>query len=154
MTLTERGFTLIELMVVIAMIAIFMTAVGTSVGKTRERAREERARSDVKAIAQAILAWENYEENNQLEEIDDAEVDASNSKIKMLFGGETAKSGDVPVLLMAAFNEGGKMCDPWGKPYYIRIKGGSIMRPKNRSLNLKTCFFIPNLYRLSAEERQ
>ena len=76
MTLTERGFTLIELMVVIAMIAIFMTAVGTSVGKTRERAREERARSDVKAIAQAILAWENYEENNQLEEIDDAEVDA------------------------------------------------------------------------------
>ena len=30
-------------MVVIAMIAIFMTAVGTSVGKTRERARIEKA---------------------------------------------------------------------------------------------------------------
>ena len=38
-------FSSLLLWIVIAMIAVLMTAVGTSVGKTRERARMERARS-------------------------------------------------------------------------------------------------------------
>ena len=59
MTSNKRGFTLVELIVVIAMIAVFMASVGVAVGKTRERARIEKARSEVKVISQAILAWEN-----------------------------------------------------------------------------------------------
>ena len=74
MILNKRGFTLIELMVVIAMIAIFMTAVATSVGQTRERARMEKARSDVKVISQAILAWENYTRGGKNEQIGRAHV--------------------------------------------------------------------------------
>ena len=60
MTLNKRGFTLVELIVVIAMIAVFMASVGTAVGKTRERARVEKARGDVKVLSQAILAWVKY----------------------------------------------------------------------------------------------
>ena len=153
MTSNKRGFTLIELMVVIAMIAVLMTAVGTSVGKTRERARMERARSDGKVITQAILAWENYDRGgkNELQEMNDEEAD--NSSLKFLLGqGETAKSGQIPSLLMAQLSAGGKMRDPWGTPYRIRIKQGAIQRPDN--LNLSTCYYIPNLYRLSAEERK
>ena len=52
MTLNKRGFTLVELIVVIAMIAVFMASVGTAVGKTRERARVEKARGDVKVLSQ------------------------------------------------------------------------------------------------------
>lgn len=153
MILNKRGFTLIELMVVIAMIAIFMTAVATSVGQTRERARMEKARSDVKVISQAILAWENYTRGgkNELEEMNDQEADSSS--LGFLLGqGETANSGQIPAMLMAQLSAGGKMRDPWGTPYRIRIKEGSIPHPSD--LNLSTCFFIPNLYRLSAEERR
>ncbi len=153
MTSNKRGFTLIELMVVIAMIAILMAAVGTSVGKSRERARMERARSDVKVITQAILAWENYDRGgkNELQEMNDEEADSSS--LKFLLGqGETAKSGQIPALLAAQLSAGGKMRDPWGSPYRVRIKEGAIQRPDN--LNLSTCYYIPNLYRLSAEERK
>lgn len=153
MTSNKRGFTLIELMVVIAMIAILMAAVGTSVGKSRERARIERARSDVKVITQAILAWENYDRGgkNELQEMNDEEADSSS--LKFLLGqGETAKSGQIPALLAAQLAAGGKMRDPWGSPYRVRIKEGAIQRPDN--LNLSTCYYIPNLYRLSAEERK
>lgn len=153
MTSNKRGFTLIELMVVIAMIAILMAAVGTSVGKSRERARMERARSDVKVITQAILAWENYDRGgkNELQEMNDEEADSSS--LKFLLGqGEAAKSGQIPALLAAQLSAGGKMRDPWGSPYRVRIKEGAIQRPDN--LNLSTCYYIPNLYRLSAEERK
>ena len=153
MTSNKRGFTLIELMVVIAMIAILMAVVGTSVGKSRERARIERARSDVKVITQAILAWENYDRGgkNELQEMNDEEADSSS--LKFLLGqGETAKSGQIPALLAAQLAAGGKMRDPWGSPYRVRIKEGAIQRPDN--LNLSTCYYIPNLYRLSAEERK
>ena len=149
----KRGFTLIELLVVIAMIAIFMTAVATSVGQTRERARMEKARSDVKVISQAILAWENYTRGgkNELEEMNDQEADSSS--LGFLLGqGETANSGQIPAMLMAQLSAGGKMRDPWNRPYLLRIKEGKIDRPEN--LDLGTCYFLPNLYRLSEEERR
>ncbi|MBR1921055.1 MAG: prepilin-type N-terminal cleavage/methylation domain-containing protein [Kiritimatiellae bacterium] len=153
MTLNRKGFTLVELMVVVAMIAILMSAVGASVGQTRERARIERARSEVKTISQAILAWENYSRGgkNELDEMADEE--ASSSSLKFILGqGETASSGDIPALFLAALSAGGKMRDPWGTPYRVRIKEGAITRPDN--LNLSTCYYLPNFYRLSAEERK
>lgn len=153
MSLNDKGFTLIELLVVIAMIAIFMTAVGTSVGQTRERARIEKARSEVKVISQAILAWENYTrgKKNDLKELNDVDADASS--LDFLLGqGERATSGKIPTLLMAQLAAGDKMRDPWGRPYRIKIKKGSIPKPGN--MDLKTGIYVPNLYRLSAEERQ
>ncbi len=149
----KRGFTLVELMVVIGMIAILMAAVGTSVGKTRERARIEKARSEVKTLSQAILAWENYTRGgkNELEAKNDEEADVNTLKF-VLGKGEAATSGDIPVLFNAALAAGGKMLDPWGSPYRIRIKEGSI--PSPGTMNLYTGYYLPNFYRLSPEERQ
>ena len=153
MTLNNRGFTLVELIVVIAMIAIFMASVGTAIGKTRERARIEKARSDVKVVSQAILAWENYSRGgkHELREMNDEEADSST--LDFLLGqGESAVSGDIPALIMASLTAGGKMRDPWNRPYLLRIKEGKIDRPEN--LDLGTCYYLPNLYRLSEEERR
>ena len=153
MTLNKRGFTLVELIVVIAMIAVFMASVGVAVGKTRERARIEKARGDVKVLSQAILAWENYSRNgkNELREMNDVEADSSS--LGFLLGqGESATSGDIPILAMVQLSAGGKMRDPWNRPYLLRIKEGKIDRPEN--LDLGTCYYLPNLYRLSEEERR
>ena len=147
MTLNERGFTLVELIVVIAMIAVFMAAVGTAVGKTRERARIEKARSDVKVISQAILAWENYSRNGKHELMELSDVEADSSSLSFLLG-----QGNIPALILASLSAGGKMRDPWNRPYLLRIKEGKINRPEN--LDLGTCYFLPNLYRLSEEERR
>lgn len=153
MTLNNRGFTLVELIVVIAMIAIFMASVGTAVGKTRERARIEKARSEVKVVSQAILAWENYSRGgrHELREMNDEEADSS-SLAFLLGQGESATSGDIPALILAPLSAGGKMRDPWNRPYLLRIKEGKIDRPEN--LDLGTCYYLPNLYRLSEEERR
>ena len=53
---------------------------------------------------------------------------------------------------MASLTAGGKMRDPWNRPYLLRIKEGKIDRPEN--LDLGTCYYLPNLYRLSEEERR
>ena len=153
MTLNKRGFTLVELMVVVGMIAILMAAVATAVGQTRERARIEKARSEVKTLSQAILAWENFTRGgkNELEAMNDVEADVNSLKF-VLGQGESANSGEIPVLFNAAIAAGGKFRDPWGKPYVIRIKEGSI--PKPGSMNLSTCYYLPNFYRLAPEERR
>lgn len=150
-TSIRRGFTLIELLVVIAMIAIFMAAIGVSVGQTRERARIEKAKSEVKLIAQAILAWENYSDERKLEDSGGFK-EADSGSLSFLLGGDSSASGRIPNMLMAQLAAGGKMRDPWGMPYTFRIKEGKIDSPDN--LNLSTCYYLPNFYRLSAEERK
>lgn len=60
MTSTKRGFTLVEMLVVVGMLAVLMAAITTSYAAAQARARVEKARGDVKVISQAILASENY----------------------------------------------------------------------------------------------
>ena len=63
----KRGFTLVELLVVIAMIAILLAALSTSIAAAQERARIQKATSEVKIISQAILAAENYARGGKYE---------------------------------------------------------------------------------------
>ncbi len=156
MTSNKKAFTLIELMVVVAMIAIIMAAMTTSVRAAQERARIQKATSDVKVISQAILASENFSRGGtyKLEEVSDKEADANT--LNMLLGKGTYDGGEkIPVLIMAALRSGGKILDPWGRPYMIRIKPGSAdVRITSASSSMQTGYVLPNFYRLSAEERE
>jgi len=148
---TRRGFTLIELLVVVAMVAILLGAVTTSVSSAQARARIQKATSEVKVISQAILAYENWDTGNELDLMEDR--DADSSSLGFLLGKVSAKSGgQVPALLMAQLRGGGKMMDPWGHPYRVTIRSGSI--PSTKTLNFKTGFNLPNFYRVAPEERQ
>lgn len=154
---SRKGFTLIELLVVVAMIAMVAGAVSAGFSSAQERARIQKATSEVKAISQAIMAYENYAalKGESLPEVTDAI--ANESSIGFLIGiGDTYAQGQkVPALLMAAMTSGGAMMDPWGAPYMIKIKPGSEnVQLKSISSTLKTGYFFPNLYRLSQEERQ
>lgn len=147
----KKAFTLVELLVVIAMIVIITGAMTTSFSSSRERARIQKATSEVKIISQAILAYEQWNSENTLKPMEDQ--DADSGSLDFLLGSGTSKSGDrIPTLLMAQLRGGGKMLDPWGHPYKITIRQGSI--PSIDTLSLLTGYCLPNYYRLGAEERQ
>lgn len=155
MTLTKRGFTLVELLVVIGMIVLLTGAMATSVAGGIKRARVQKATAEVKAIAQAILAYENETRNGDDHELPVlSQKDCDQSSIGFLLGRETSQSGKIPVLLMASLSGGGKMLDPWGHPYKVTIRKNSF-RPnfKTMSGSLQTGFYLPNFYRLREGER-
>lgn len=151
MTLTKRGFTLVELLVVIAMIAVLAGAFSTAVAGAQERAKIQKALSEVKVVSQAILAYENYDELPLK-----VREEVSASSLGFLIGqGGTAKSGGkIPVLLMAVLTGGGVMLDPWGTPYRVTIKSGSLSyKPGAATSALTSGFFLSNWYRIGEGER-
>ena len=137
MTSNNRGFTLVELIVVIAMIAIFMAAVGTAIGKTRERARIEKARSDVKVVSQAILAWENYSRGgkHELREMNDEEADSST--LAFLLGqGESAVTVTAEACRLPEWGMKGEDCAP--TPVEPRLKAQNMTLVTLHDRPLKT----------------
>ena len=148
------GFTLVELLVVIGMIAIIMGAMTTTVNGARKRARVQKALRDVKVISQAILAYENYANGYELPKLDRAK--ANRDSLGFLLGdGDAPKSGGkLPVLLEAALTEGGELLDPWGHPYLVTIRdGGATMKTRTVTGALNTGYYLPNYYRISESER-
>ena len=150
---SRNGFTLIELLVVVGMIATILGAMTTSVTAARERARVQKATSDVKVITQAILAYENWARSSNYElPTFESPVDADNQNLSFLLGKEAADSGGkIPTMLMAQLRNG-KMLDPWGHPYKVTIKEGSISAAQG--VQLQTGYHLQNFYRLGEGERQ
>ena len=157
MTLSKRGFTLIELLVVVAMIAVLGAAFTSSVASARQRARIQKATTEVKVISQAILAYENWDQGSGRHELpirSDVDVDKGSLGFILGDGGNAESGGKIPAMLMAALTSEGKMLDPWGKAYRVRIKESSLtVKPGSASGSLQTGFFLPNWYRIGRGER-
>ncbi len=155
----KKAFTLVELLVVVGMIAILMGAMTTAVNKARERARIQKATSDVKVISQAILAYEIWN-GDKLPTMGSrgsaaGGVEANESSLGFLIGKGNAQgvaggsgSGELPVLLMAQLRSGGAIVDPWGTPYRVTIAESSAsIRLKTVTGSLQTGYWLPNFYR-------
>ena len=152
----KSGFTLVELLVVIAMIAVLLAAFSTSVTAARQRARIQKAKAEVHAISQAILASENWATSSGNYEIDlNGTMEVSENTLRRIFGGETAQSGgQIPSMLQASLGSDGKMRDPWGHPYWVRITKNTFTPVfKTATGSMTTGFYLPNLYRLKEGER-
>lgn len=152
----RNGFTLIELLVVVAMIAVLMGAMTTSVAAAQNRARIQKATSEVKVVTQAILGYENYAQGGEYELPTMTRRDADAGSLGFLLGnGASADSGgQIPVLLMATLRGGQKMLDPWGTPYKVTIREGKGTIKANSLSGLQTGFYLPNAYRLGKDERE
>ena len=157
----KRGFTLVELLVVVGMIAVILGAMTTSVAAAQNRARIQKAMSDVKVITQAILAYENYDQGNEKFELKPiggygaGGADCDSGSLGFLLGSGTTKAGDqMPVLLMASLRAGRAMLDPWGTAYKVHImQGNASVTPDVATDNMKTWYHLPNYYRLGKGER-
>ncbi len=152
----RRGFTLVELLVVVGMIAVLMGAMTTSARSARHRARVQKATSDVKVISQAILAYENYGRGETYELPTLNRVEAGKDTLGFLLGDGSGpqSGGQMPVLLQAALSSGGKILDPWGRPYYVTIQRNNVsLKVKTATGALNTGYYLPNFYRLSEDER-
>ena len=153
MTLTKRGFTIVELMVVVAVIAVLLATLSFSIAGARERARIQKAQAEVKSLTQAILGYENYAKGFELKAMRD--VDATRDSLAFLFGsGASVNGNSLPVLFMASIQAGGKINDPWGTPYKVRITpNGNEVKLGTGLETMRTGYYLPNFYRLTKEER-
>ena len=138
------------------MIAVIMGGVTSSIASARERAKIQKATTEVKAVSQAILAYEIWlRGSGEFELPTMTKADADSSSLAFLLGrGPSAKSGEIPVMLMAALESGGAMKDPWGTPYKVTIKETSVTpRWKTATGSMQTGYYLPNFYNLTEDER-
>ena len=108
------GFTLIEMLVVMGMIAILMGSVFAGLSGACKQAKITKAQAEIRQIIGACLA---YEASKDAEPgIPNSWGDATESNLRDLLGG----NGN-PVFLNAT-TVGGSFRDPWNRPYQVRLK--------------------------------
>ena len=149
----RRAFTLVELLVVLAMIAVLLGAVGAGVRAARQRAKISRARVEVQEITNAILSFANYTDDGTLQEVAGRlnDTPAGESSLDFLLGKVTKRGAQVPVLYRAAASADGMFRDPWGHPYRVTVKKGESLVPPGVPV-MGVRLFFPNWHRLGKED--
>ena len=73
--------------------------------------------------------------------------------MKMILGGETGDNGETVPVLFNANVRGGKLVDPWGRPYQYMIQKTEGWEGDDVP-DLKTSPALPNYFRLTDKERE
>ena len=155
----NNGFTIIELMAVIAMILILMGAVTASVTRARQRAKIQQAITEAQQLTDAILAYENFSRPGMESPLErkakGSWQEAEEGQLAFVLGREkmpNGQEGNVPVLYNGAVT-GGKIRDPWGNPYRFRILSASVVTEDDHDGSEgESAFAIPNINRIPADE--
>ncbi len=142
----KKGFTMIELMVVVAMLMLLIGAVSSSVSAASKRAKISAATAVVQEMTNAILAYENAG-HPIASHVMAQWTEASESNIAFLLGQEDS---EIPVYFNAAI-KGGKVLDPWGNPYYVMIRKGQVSVKQENNDQVQTMMFYPNFNRVTAD---
>lgn len=151
-----RGFTLVELLVALGMIALLSAAMTVAVSRAQLRAKVSKATQEIREMTNAILAFEQYARGRTLaNHVNGGWVECSEGNMRMILGGETGENGEqVPVLYNAAIT-GGVLRDPWGTPYQYTIQNtsGESAPQEGGGSEYITAPALPNFFRLTIDER-
>ena len=149
----KKGFTLVELMVVITVLMVLAGTIGAGVSTARKNARKAKATATVHELTNAILAYENASKTHELPNLNGPATEGS---LGFLLGkGETSVANSkIQVLFNSTDMRGGTLYDPWGMPYEVLVrKGGSSIEDKALD-GVTTTTFMPNFYRLTADDEE
>lgn len=158
----KSGFTIMELITVIAILLLLMGAITTAVTGARRRAKIQQAITEAQQLTDAILAFENYSRPGKPSPLDGRSTGetweiASEDKMDFVLGkvqNPNMPEERVPVLFNGAVR-GGSIRDPWGHPFRYRIMAASVqMRNSNIGNLSEAAFAIPNINRIPAEVGQ
>ena len=158
-TKENSGFTIIELITVIAILLMLMGAITTSVTGARRRAKTNQAITEAQQLTDAILAYENFSRPGRPSPLENKATGeswkvATEGDMAFVLGNEknpTGQDGNVPVLFNGAVT-GGSIRDPWGHTYRYRIMSSAIdVDDEHDGDQGETYFAIPNINRISAE---
>ena len=149
---SESGFTLIELLVVVAMIMLLAGALTSAIAGAAKRAKIQACITEAQNMTNAILAYENYTKNHEIKEIHDQM--ATKSSLPFIVGdGKNELNGEqLPVLYNGKIDPQGRMLDPWGRPFYVTIRKGSVKPKENGQNTVASYVFFPNYNRRPASE--
>ena len=118
-----RGFTLIEMLLVVAIIGILMALVGTAAYSAHQRAYVTRANAEAQQIAAAFKSywiaknkWPTGFEGGDFKPL-------TRGNLAPLMGGDPDGTVylDVPPENFDGESEDAPFLDPWGNPYQVRI---------------------------------
>lgn len=151
MNRSDRGFTLVELLVVMAMLMLLAGAITSSVSSAQKRAKIAQATSEAQEMTNAILAYQHFGTDYKLPTFNNTPANEAN--LSFILGGETGPNGQkIPVLFNASIKNG-QILDPWGHPYYVTIKVGRPIRTQTSSSdNIRSYVAFPNFNRRPADK--
>jgi prepilin-type N-terminal cleavage/methylation domain-containing protein len=114
---SNKGFTLVEMLVVVGMLGILMATAATGVSHAKGQARVAKANTEIRQLIGAWLAYEAaYDDWPADLPEGGGEIDATQSTLKELLG-----EGQNKVVFLNAQLVNGAFRDPWGAPYKIRF---------------------------------
>ncbi len=135
----QQGFTLVEMLAVLVLISILMTAVGMSVRKANHIARNTKAEAECRELVNAILEYRSRYGEWPGGDKASGEVEADYQFLKPLVDSSANASGIV--FLNLPIESGGTWRDPWGKPYVIFFPDGKDTEARRTAL--ETCVSFP-----------